>query len=70
MSTGRSRYSKIRSKRASELCTSTETLNRLPIGAKSRVCSVVNATRVAKMLAGAILLVMMSAGRLAPEKAP
>ncbi len=44
----------MRSKSASELCTSTETLKRLPIGAKSRVCRVVNATRVAKMLAGAI----------------
>ena len=36
----------MRSKSASEVCTSTEIESRLPIGAKRRVCSVVNATSV------------------------
>ena len=36
----------MRSKSASELCTSIWTPSRLPIGKKSRVCSVVNATSV------------------------
>ena len=46
MSTGWSRYSKIRSKRASELCTSTWTPSSEPIGKKSRDWSVVKATSV------------------------
>ena len=46
MSTGWSRYSKIRSNSASELCTSIWTPSRLPIGKNSRVCSVVKATSV------------------------
>ena len=36
----------MRSKSASELCTSIWTPSRLPIGKKSRVCKVVNATSV------------------------
>ena len=36
----------MRSKSASEICTSIWTPSRLPIGKKSRVCSVVNATSV------------------------
>jgi hypothetical protein len=54
MSTGRSRYSKIRSKSASELWTSTEMLSRLPIGAKSRVWSVVKATSVPTISFGGV----------------
>jgi hypothetical protein len=46
MSIGRSRYSKIRSKSASEVWTSMEMLSRLPIGAKRRVWRVVNETSV------------------------
>jgi hypothetical protein len=46
ISTGWSRYSKTRSKRASEVCASICTLRREPIGQKSRVCSVVKATTV------------------------
>ena len=46
MSIGWSRYSKIRSKSARELCTSSWTPRRLPIGKKSRVCRVVKATSV------------------------
>ena len=36
----------MRSKSASELCTSSWTPSRLPIGKNSRVCRVVNATSV------------------------
>ena len=51
MSTRRSRYSKIRSKSASELWTSIEIESRLPIGAKRRAWSVVNATSVPIVIA-------------------
>jgi hypothetical protein len=44
MSTGWSRYSKIRSKSASEVCTSSPTPSSDPTGKKRRVCRVVNAT--------------------------
>src|SRR2546421_6953102 len=47
MSTGWSRYSKIRSKSANEVCTSSPTPSSEPTGKKSRVCSVVKATSVA-----------------------
>ena len=46
MSTGRSRYSKIRSNSASEDSTSVCTPSSDWIGNSSRVCSVVNATTV------------------------
>jgi hypothetical protein len=46
MSTGRSRYSKTRSKSAVEVWMSTPTLSSDPTGKNSRVCSVVNATSV------------------------
>jgi hypothetical protein len=46
MSTGRSRYSKIRPKSASEVCTSRPTESSDWIGNSTRVCSVVNATTV------------------------
>jgi hypothetical protein len=46
MSTGRSRYSKTRSKSATEVWMSTATLNSDWTGKKSRVCSVVKATIV------------------------
>ena len=46
MSTGRSRYSKIRPNSASEVCTSRPTDSSCCIGNSRRVCSVVNATTV------------------------
>jgi hypothetical protein len=46
MSTGSSRYSKIRSKSASDVCTSSPTPRRPPTGKKSRDCRVVNETSV------------------------
>ena len=46
MSTGRSRYSNTRSNRAREDCTSVCTESSDETGKKSRVCRVVNATRV------------------------
>ena len=46
MSTGRSRYSNTRSKRASDVCTSTWTPSSELTGKKRRVWSVVNATSV------------------------
>ncbi len=46
MSTGMSRYSKIRTNSACEVWMSTPTDSRLCIGKNIRVCSVVNATRV------------------------
>ena len=51
MSTGWSRYSKIRSKSASDVCTSTPTDSIEPTGKNSRVCSVVNATSVGTVIA-------------------
>ena len=53
MSIGRSRYSKIRSKSASELWTSIEIESRLPIGANSRVWRFVKATSVPIVAYGA-----------------
>jgi hypothetical protein len=50
MSTGRSRYSKTRSNSASEVWMSMPTLSSWPIGKNSRVCSVVNATRVPMLM--------------------
>jgi hypothetical protein len=44
ISTGSSRYSKIRSKSASDVCTSRPTPSSEPTGRKSAFCSVVNAT--------------------------
>jgi hypothetical protein len=46
MSTARSRYSKMRSKSASDVCTSMPTESRDPSGKNSRVWSVVKATTV------------------------
>jgi hypothetical protein len=46
MSIGWSRYSKTRSKSASEVCTSSPTPRREPTGKKRRDWSVVNATTV------------------------
>ena len=46
MSTGWSRYSKIRSKSASDVCTSSPTPSSDPTGKNNRVCSVVNETSV------------------------
>ena len=46
MSTGRSRYSKMRSKSASEASTSVPTESSCAIGKSRRVCSVVKATTV------------------------
>ena len=51
MSIGSSRYSKIRSKSASDVCTSRPTPSSEPTGKNSRVCSVVNATSVATSIA-------------------
>ena len=45
-STGRSRYSKIRSNSAPDVWMSMPTDSSWPMGKKSRVCSVVNATTV------------------------
>ncbi len=41
----------MRSKSASDACTSSWTPSRLPIGKKSRVCSVVKATSVPSVIA-------------------
>ena len=51
MSIGWSRYSKMRSKSASEVCTSSPTPSSEPTGKKSRVCSVVNETSVGTEIA-------------------
>jgi len=51
MSTGVSRYSKIRSKSASEVWMSRPTPSSEPTGKNRRACSVVNATSVATSIA-------------------
>jgi hypothetical protein len=51
MSCGISRYSKIRSNSANEVCTSLEICSIEPIGKKIRDCSVVNATIVPAVIA-------------------
>ncbi len=53
ISTGRSRYSKIRSKSASDVWMSIPTESSEPTGKKSRVCSVVNATTVPRSMSPA-----------------
>ena len=52
-STGRSRYSKIRANRASELTTDTPVLSRPVSGRKRLFCKVVKATRVPMVIAPA-----------------
>jgi hypothetical protein len=52
MSTGRSRYSKIRPNSASEVWTSIPTPSSDCSGKKRRVCSVVNATSVPMLIDG------------------
>ena len=54
MSCGRSRYSKIRSNNANEVCTSFEICSIDPIGKKIRDCRVVKATIVPAVIAAGL----------------
>src|SRR5258708_25373853 len=60
MSTGWSRYSKIRSKSASDVCTSRLTPSREPTGKNSRVCSAGNETSIGFTLASSAIRMLGS----------
>ena len=58
-----SRYSKIRSNRAKEDCTSVETCNIDPIGKNSRDCSVVKPTMIPALIVSGVLWFKIPATR-------